>query len=87
MIYNSIPCNTKTPGPKFHLNSPKPRQVLDSVGENDNMNQILDFFSYEHFYVIYCKFWALDGDHDLLINAEELSRHDKQGHDLNKSSN
>jgi serine/threonine-protein phosphatase 2A regulatory subunit B'' len=41
----------------------------------DDINQITDYFSYEHFYVIYCKFWELDKDHDLLISKEDLSRH------------
>ncbi|KAG1359735.1 Serine/threonine protein phosphatase 2A regulatory subunit B''beta [Cocos nucifera] len=33
------------------------------------------YFSYEHFYVIYCKFWELDTDHDFLINKENLIRY------------
>lgn len=34
---------------------------------------MLKYFSYEHFYVIYCKFWELDKDHDFLINKDELA--------------
>lgn len=33
------------------------------------------YFSYEHFYVIYCKFWELDSDHDFLIDKEDLLRY------------
>lgn len=33
------------------------------------------FFSYEHFYVIYCKFWELDLDRDLSIDQRDLARH------------
>ena len=44
----------------------------------DDINKISDFFSYEHFYVIYCKFWELDTDHDLIINKAELSRYADQ---------
>ncbi|KAI6648954.1 Serine/threonine-protein phosphatase 2A regulatory subunit B'' subunit alpha isoform X3 [Oopsacas minuta] len=44
----------------------------------DDINKITDYFSYEHFYVIYCKFWELDSDHDLLINKAELSRYADQ---------
>ena len=47
--------------------------------EEDDINQITDFFSYEHFYVIYCKFWELDKDHDLFIDREDLSRHNDHG--------
>lgn len=40
--------------------------------------QILKYFSYEHFYVIYCKFWELDQDHDFLIDRSDLA-HYSQG--------
>lgn len=33
------------------------------------------YFSYEHFYVIYCKFWELDTDHDFFIDKENLIRY------------
>ena len=33
------------------------------------------YFSYEHFYVIYCKFWELDADHDFLIDKDDLLRY------------
>ena len=38
----------------------------------EDMNSIRDAFSYKHFYVIYCKFWELDTDNDLLINEPAL---------------
>ncbi|KAG5492198.1 hypothetical protein GH5_01108 [Leishmania sp. Ghana 2012 LV757] len=37
-----------------------------------DVNLVLDYFSYEHFYVLYCKFWELDTDRDLLIGFEDL---------------
>jgi hypothetical protein len=37
--------------------------VLKNVEQETDINQILDYFSYEHFYVCYCKFWELDSDH------------------------
>ena len=37
------------------------------------------FFSYEHFYVIYIKFWNLDQDHDLIISQAELAKYDNNG--------
>ena len=30
--------------------------------------QVLDYFSYKHFYVLYCRFWELDTDHDGVIS-------------------
>jgi serine/threonine-protein phosphatase 2A regulatory subunit B'' len=44
------------------------------------------YFSYEHFYVIYCKFWELDRDHDLYIDKLDLTRHSDHGEcDINVS--
>jgi hypothetical protein len=39
----------------------------------------MEYFSYEHFYVIYCKFWELDKDHDLLIDKDELLKYGGSG--------
>lgn len=33
------------------------------------------YFSYEHFYVIYCKFWELDADHDFSLERSDLARY------------
>ena len=55
-------------------------QVLKTLEEENDINKITNYFSYEHFYVIYCKFWELDTDHDLLINSQDLARYcDGQG--------
>ena len=47
--------------------------------DEEDINQITDYFSYEHFYVIYCKFWELDKDHDLFIDKKDLARHNDHG--------
>ncbi|XP_066255538.1 serine/threonine-protein phosphatase 2A regulatory subunit B'' subunit beta-like isoform X5 [Euwallacea similis] len=49
--------------------------VIQLLEEEEDINQITQFFSYEHFYVIYCKFWELDRDHDLFIDKQDLTRH------------
>lgn len=54
-------------------------QTLALLEEEDDINQITDYFSYEHFYVIYCKFWELDTDHDLYIDPKDLSRYNDHG--------
>eukprot|EP00467_Chlorarachnion_reptans_P013060 CAMPEP_0114490602 /NCGR_PEP_ID=MMETSP0109-20121206/2533_1 /TAXON_ID=29199 /ORGANISM="Chlorarachnion reptans, Strain CCCM449" /LENGTH=407 /DNA_ID=CAMNT_0001667237 /DNA_START=435 /DNA_END=1658 /DNA_ORIENTATION=+ len=51
-------------------------QVLGLLDEEDDINKIHDYFSYEHFYVIYCKFWELDEDHDFEIDNKDLMRYD-----------
>lgn len=56
-----------------------PFQTLALLEEEDDINQITDYFSYEHFYVIYCKFWELDTDHDLYISQKDLARYSDQG--------
>lgn len=40
------------------------------------------YFSYEHFYVLYCKFWELDTDHDFLLSQDDLVRYG--GHSLTR---
>jgi len=35
----------------------------------------MDYFSYKHFYVLYCRFWELDTDHDGIISKYA---HDQQ---------
>ena len=52
---------------------------LSELGFWSLLTQVTDFFSYEHFYVIYCKFWELDKDHDLFIDREDLARHNDHG--------
>ncbi|XP_055867836.1 serine/threonine-protein phosphatase 2A regulatory subunit B'' subunit beta-like isoform X3 [Biomphalaria glabrata] len=50
-------------------------QTLRRLEDEEDINQVKDYFSYEHFYVIYCKFWELDKDHDLYIDKNDLARH------------
>ncbi|XP_033885291.3 serine/threonine-protein phosphatase 2A regulatory subunit B'' subunit alpha isoform X1 [Acipenser ruthenus] len=52
-------------------------QTLALLEEEDDINQITDYFSYEHFYVIYCKFWELDTDHDLFVDQKDLARYNE----------
>ena len=47
-------------------------KVLKYVDEEQDINKVLDYFSYEHFYVLYCKFWELDTDHDFLLDRDDL---------------
>lgn len=44
--------------------------ILEQLDEEDDINRVLEFFSYEHFYVLYCKFWELDQDHDFFISKD-----------------
>lgn len=51
-------------------------QVVRTLESVEDINSVSDFFSYEHFYVIYCKFWEIDRDHDLFISKADLARHE-----------
>ena len=46
---------------------------LDRIND---INAIRAFFSYEHYYVIFCKFWELDTDRDGWIGKEEILKYD-----------
>jgi len=48
---------------------------MKAVDEQPDINLVNDYFSYEHFYVIYCKFWELDTDHDFLLSRDDLLRY------------
>ncbi|KAG0748937.1 hypothetical protein G6F57_006085 [Rhizopus arrhizus] len=47
-------------------------QVIQSLQHDTDLNHIQNCFSYKHFYVLYCKFWAIDQDHDLLVFEHDL---------------
>mmetsp|Transcript_6958 Transcript_6958/g.13678 ORF Transcript_6958/g.13678 Transcript_6958/m.13678 type:complete len:597 (-) Transcript_6958:691-2481(-) len=50
-------------------------EALYALDREDDINKVLKYFSYEHFYVIYCKFWELDTDHDFLISRDDLAHY------------
>ena len=50
-------------------------RAMRVADEEEDINKCLRYFSYEHFYVMYCKFWELDTDHDFLIDKEDLLRY------------
>ena len=60
-------------------------QIFKKVCEEADINKIRDYFSYEHFYVLYCVFWDLDGnEHDFLLDKEDFSKYD--GHCLSRKA-
>ncbi|KAL9643501.1 hypothetical protein ABK040_010115 [Willaertia magna] len=40
--------------------------------KEQDTNGEINFFAYEHFYVLYCKFLELDTDHDNMLSKEDL---------------
>lgn len=75
-------CTRKHNG-RLTLEDIKRSRLLDTlmtVDEEEDINRERKYFSYEHFYVLYCRFWELDTDHDLQIDREDLMRYG--GHSL-----
>jgi len=57
-------------------------ETWKQLAEHDDIKMVRDYFSYEHFYVIYCTFWELDSDHDFLLDKDDLLKYD--GHTLSR---
>jgi serine/threonine-protein phosphatase 2A regulatory subunit B'' len=51
--------------------------TLQRLENEEEINSIRDFFIYEHFYVIYCKFYELDLDHDEYISIEDFGKYNR----------
>ncbi|KAI5079334.1 hypothetical protein GOP47_0004813 [Adiantum capillus-veneris] len=49
--------------------------AFEQVEAEEDINKVLRYFSYAHFYVIYCKFWEIDTDHDFKIDQDDLMRY------------
>lgn len=62
----------------IHYSELAASRLIDAFRQVDaaeDINSVLLFFSYEHFYVLYCRFWELDEDRDMLLAPEDLMRY------------
>jgi len=50
-------------------------EAFHLVDTEEDINKVTQYFSYEHFYVLYCRFWELDHDRDYLITREDLLKY------------
>ncbi|ORX85691.1 EF-hand [Basidiobolus meristosporus CBS 931.73] len=48
-------------------------EIIRAIEGGVDSGECKTCFSYKDFYVIYCKFWELDEDHDLEINEDQLA--------------
>jgi len=46
--------------------------AMRKIDTDEDINSERDFFSYEHFYVLFCRFWEIDTDHDMHVDSEDL---------------
>lgn len=53
-------------------------QEFVHVDEETDINKVTEYFSYEHFYVLYCRFFELDQDRDGRLKHEDLGRYGDQ---------
>eukprot|EP00612_Vaucheria_litorea_P000920 CAMPEP_0171458626 /NCGR_PEP_ID=MMETSP0945-20130129/4227_1 /TAXON_ID=109269 /ORGANISM="Vaucheria litorea, Strain CCMP2940" /LENGTH=563 /DNA_ID=CAMNT_0011984467 /DNA_START=293 /DNA_END=1984 /DNA_ORIENTATION=+ len=49
--------------------------MFNKVDEEEDINKVTQFFSYEHFYVLFCRFYELDSDRDNRLNRENLRKY------------
>ncbi|CBH12922.1 hypothetical protein, conserved [Trypanosoma brucei gambiense DAL972] len=52
---------------------------LRQVDVADDINSVFHYFSYEHFYVLYCRFWELDTDRDMLLSRQDFVKYTPDG--------
>jgi serine/threonine-protein phosphatase 2A regulatory subunit B'' len=45
------------------------------VDEETDINKVTEYFSYEHFYVLYCRFFELDSNKDSKLSPEDLLKY------------
>jgi serine/threonine-protein phosphatase 2A regulatory subunit B'' len=50
-------------------------EAFQVVDEEEDINKIPRYFSYEHFYVLYCRFWELDDDRDYRLTRDNLLKY------------
>ncbi|KAI9346231.1 hypothetical protein BDR26DRAFT_856096 [Obelidium mucronatum] len=50
-------------------------EILIQLQLDDDINSTHHVFSYKHFYVIYCTFWELDTDHNMIVEASDMFRY------------
>jgi len=49
--------------------------AFQQVDEEEDINNVTRYLNYEHFYVLYCRFWELDHDRDYRITREDLLKY------------
>ena len=47
------------------------------VDEETDINKVTEYFSYEHFYVLYCRFFELDVDKDSKLMPDDLLKYNE----------
>uniref|UniRef100_A0ACD5YID8 Uncharacterized protein n=1 Tax=Avena sativa TaxID=4498 RepID=A0ACD5YID8_AVESA len=78
VVYRIFYCLSRIGSGLLTLRELKRGNLIDALqhaDDEEDINKVLRYFSYEHFYVIYCKFWELDTDHDFFIDKENLIKY------------
>ncbi|CAM9584183.1 unnamed protein product [Chrysoparadoxa australica] len=54
-------------------------EMFNIVDEEEDINKVSEYFSYEHFYVLFCRFYELDTDRDSFLSDEDLLKYGDHG--------
>ena len=68
---------------EFRDAEPSIVDALFKLESTDDVNAETGYFSYEHFYVLYCQFWELDQDKDAKLTRTDLLKYG--GHRLSRA--
>ncbi|VDO92862.1 unnamed protein product [Heligmosomoides polygyrus] len=58
-----------------HLRKSDLLERIRQLQEDFDINRCVRYFSYEHFYVVYCKFWEIDTNHDQVVSKADMRMH------------
>jgi serine/threonine-protein phosphatase 2A regulatory subunit B'' len=50
-------------------------EAFQQVDHEEDIDKVTRYFSYKHFYVLYCRFWEFDHDRDYRITREDLLKY------------
>lgn len=53
--------------------------MLSCAGFISGLFKVTEYFSYEHFYVVFCRFYELDADRDGRLSGEDLIKYGEHG--------
>ena len=72
-------CADTTKNGRINVRELRRSNFLDILGlldEEGDINEMFEYFSYEHFYVIFTKFWELDEDGDDELTTQDLLKYE-----------
>lgn len=69
--------STRAGAPPWYCVTPASLTLF--VGVISCLGKVTEYFSYEHFYVVFCRFYELDADRDGRLSGEDLIKYGEHG--------